>query len=717
MKDALFALALAAGFAGIACSQPESDSIIYVSVTAPTGMPPVVQLVAGLSYAGNSEIERFPPTKATSGIGFTPAATFVLTMPRSRGGNLGIAIDAIDGNDTIVAHGEKTVAIVSGGRADVTVSLSLLGTSDAGVADTAGPKPDVATPNPDGAADLGPRDAPFGAETVPSDAIAGSGGAGGVVPGSGGSGGATGGNGGSGGTAGVGGLGGGGNGCMDFASDSVVVFCNGAARGAMTGWAWTAQGVSEILTTPVCDNTASGGGASDPITADKPCVSKTLWNATDALCIAGSIPVVTGGDYNSNWGIQIGADVSNPLGSTLGKTFSQITFSYSATISPANSAIRAMLHRKGDPDATSYCATVRPDVLVSLASFNTRCWDGSGVFLTADDVANIDRVGIQITADERNTYTVSNFCLTKIVFGNPATGAGGSAGAGGAGGGGGRGGASGSGGTTAPISALDCPDTSSFTASVSAQYGVTRIPVDNNANKTYYMQANWWGSPWNNQVETINGIGFAMTNPPPNNVTSNKDNPMGFPSIYIGSYQGRGTTGSNLPMQLCLLGSLPTVLSTNADKLGWSSYNAAYDVWLTQGSSPLGSSASSPCPGAYLMVWLFKPTDKQPRGSVLVDGRAIDGVPGAWTVWVDSSTASCPAVTYVSTTRLASLEVDLNLFLQDAVANKYGSITSSLYLSTIFAGFEVWGGGDGLQLTKFCANVKQCNPCPICPVN
>lgn len=50
-------------------------------------------------------------------------------------------------------------------------------------------------------------------------------------------------------------------------------------------------------------------------------------------------------------------------------------------------------------------------------------------------------------------------------------------------------------------------------------------------------------------------------------------------------------------------------------------------------------------------------------------------------------------------------ECDLNDFIQDAVKDNYG-VTSSQYLSVIFAGFEVWAAGDGLQVKKFCANVK-----------
>ena len=50
------------------------------------------------------------------------------------------------------------------------------------------------------------------------------------------------------------------------------------------------------------------------------------------------------------------------------------------------------------------------------------------------------------------------------------------------------------------------------------------------------------------------------------------------------------------------------------------------------------------------------------------------------------------------------LDYDLNNFIQDAVAKDYG-VTSSMFLSIIFAGFEIWGGADGLQAKAFCANV------------
>ena len=107
------------------------------------------------------------------------------------------------------------------------------------------------------------------------------------------------------------------------------------------------------------------------------------------------------------------------------------------------------------------------------------------------------------------------------------------------------------------------------------------------------------------------------------------------------------------------------------------------------------------------MVWQFKPTDKQPRGKLKANGAVITGVKGGWDVWYDpipnSDNVAC--VSYVASSKVADLEFDLNSFIQDAVSNGYG-VTASQYLSIVFAGFEVWSGGDGLQVKKFCANVK-----------
>ena len=297
---------------------------------------------------------------------------------------------------------------------------------------------------------------------------------------------------------------------------------------------------------------------------------------------------------------------------------------------------------------------------------------------------------------------------TTAGTGGKPTGTGGAAGTGGSatgtsvGGTGTGGGATGTGGSSQPPGSIDCTDTSSTSVTVNSQNGGT--PITTGTSKTYYMQANWWGSYTGNETEQVSGLGFTIGNPT-GAVTPSKNDPMGFPSIFIGSYAGHTTTGSNLPKQVSALTSVPTIFSTNADQKGVSNYNATYDVWFTATGTPLSSTQYNPgAGGAYLMVWLFKPSDRQPRGKVVATGSAINGVSGGWDVWYDNST-NPPCVSYVSSDKLASLQFDLNNFIQNAVSGGYG-VTSSQYLSIIFAGFEVWGGADGLQEKAFCASVN-----------
>ncbi|HEX7505917.1 MAG TPA: hypothetical protein VF550_04040 [Polyangia bacterium] len=273
----------------------------------------------------------------------------------------------------------------------------------------------------------------FGGATVPggntgSGGLAGSGGVTRTrVAGSGGlagSGGVTrtGGAAGSGGIVGVGGAGTGGSlGSGGSAGGATVSFSNGKASGALNGYGWVALGVEDTVTSPTCDDSSAGGAPNTPITSSSPCMNATTWSNSNALCISGAIPVVIGGDYTDNWGVQIGVNSSDPPATsagrgTLGMSYSKVTFYLRGTVTPTNTGIRGEIHRAGDPDSTSYCATIRSGTPVMLTAFNTACWDGSGTLLTASDVPNIDKVGVQVSSDTSNNYTVSNFCLAEISF-------------------------------------------------------------------------------------------------------------------------------------------------------------------------------------------------------------------------------------------------------------------------------------------------------------
>ena len=276
-------------------------------------------------------------------------------------------------------------------------------------------------------------------------------------------------------------------------------------------------------------------------------------------------------------------------------------------------------------------------------------------------------------------------------------------------GGGAGGSSSAAGGTTATVVATsapipppsaNCTDVSSSYNFLNTSGGTTYIPVDGST-KQYVAQANWWHVPNQQQTVTVNGLSFTVGNPA--GASSPDNDPMGFPSIFIGAYAGKATKGSNLPKQVSALTNVYTVVSTNASSKGYSNYNVAYDVWFTATGAPLPSTQYDPgTGGAFLMVWLFKPTNRQPRGSNQHPGQSVSGLPGTWDVWIDPTNPPC--ISYVSTTPLEKLDYDLNNFIRDAVNKNYG-VSNSMYLSIIFAGFEIWGGGDGLQEKAFCANV------------
>jgi hypothetical protein len=203
-----------------------------------------------------------------------------------------------------------------------------------------------------------------------------------------------------GGSAGGGAVSGGGN---------TVTFSAGAAVGPMTGWGWIALGALDTATSPDCGGT--------PITKAAPCLTSTNWNATDALCITGSIPALPAvpvqADYDANWGLQIGVNANADDSIALNQTFSTIAIVVDGS---PTAGLRVELHRQGDPEATTYCAT-NTGAAMKLTSFNTACWDGSGTAFTADDAPLIDKVGIQVSSTKA-AIDVANLCWHQIVFGN-----------------------------------------------------------------------------------------------------------------------------------------------------------------------------------------------------------------------------------------------------------------------------------------------------------
>jgi hypothetical protein len=215
------------------------------------------------------------------------------------------------------------------------------------------------------------------------------------------------------GPAGTGGGATGGSGGAVSGGGNTVTFANGAAVGPMNGWGWIALGSLDVVTDPTCDTPAVGTA----ITKDAACKEGTHWNATDALCITGTIPALPSNpmqpDYDANWGLQIGVNTNADDSIALGQSFSTIAIVVDGS---PTAGLRIELHRQGDPEATTYCAT-NSGAAMNLTSFNTACWDGTGTAFTADDVPKIDKVGIQVSS-VKTPITVANLCWHQIVFGN-----------------------------------------------------------------------------------------------------------------------------------------------------------------------------------------------------------------------------------------------------------------------------------------------------------
>ncbi len=289
-------------------------------------------------------------------------------------------------------------------------------------------------------------------------------------------------------------------------------------------------------------------------------------------------------------------------------------------------------------------------------------------------------VDMQIQINGGTTAGAYDFCLTSIV---PVTG---STGTGGSGGGG--------------TSSCTSP---SGTGTITDQFGAAHVSCP----KDYIVQNNDWGV--SSASQTLNygpGTKFKVAT---QSGTGANHAPASYPSIFTGIGGVGSTNGSGLPLAVSSISATGISTSWTFSNAGVSgSYNAAYDVWFSTSSG--GDSKPSAPSGGYLMVWFYIPTDNQPVGSLVPNGSATIGGK-TFNVWYGTNNGK-PVVSYVPTSNsnsFTSWTYPLGAFIQDAATrNCSGStkcIQSSWYLETVYAGFEIWNGGAGLQTTDFGVTV------------
>jgi hypothetical protein len=247
-----------------------------------------------------------------------------------------------------------------------------------------------------------------------------------------------------------------------------------------------------------------------------------------------------------------------------------------------------------------------------------------------------------------------------------------------------------------------------FTASMDGKAARALVKGDDGNN--YVINNNAWGDNSGDGTQQIRYTGNSFQILKQTAGPGANNSPASFPSIYIGGngattgVNGATTNGSdNLPIQVSGIGSVQTTFNISGP-LG--DNNATYDVWFAP-SAP--TSAYQTAQAAFLMVWTYKPGNEVPIGQVRNSGITVPGVPGTWDLWVGprgggGPDANLPVMSYVSTQTLNKFTFDLNKFITDAVGRNIG-LSSSMYLTDVFAGFEIWRGGTGLSVDEFTAVV------------
>jgi hypothetical protein len=380
-----------------------------------------------------------------------------------------------------------------------------------------------------------------------------------------------------------------------------------------------------------------------------------------------------------------------------------IAINWSAAKLPADFRIQIQ-GVKGATDPTNrWCASIagaNGPSFVPFSSFSTTCWNTTGTKYNNEPISGVAfLVPGTTTAAKPFDITVVGFAPGTSVAQAPGPPAA-------------CGTKTGTVGSTSLLSdATKAKDASS-----------ERVAVSGADCKTYIINNNNWGQQ-TSTYQALDYVGNSFTV----NVSSGSGggaNVVSFPSIYIGGNGNLGVGGafntwadSGLPKQISAIKSAKSTFQWSGGNSG--NYNAAYDIWFAK---------SSPTPGyndavsGFIMIWTFKPGSSQPIGDAGKTRPAtIDGK--GYHVWRGGRNGTAtgtdgtgrPVISYVADSTNNNFSSDLKLFFDDAVKNAADDMSNgtpaitqafanSWYLTDVFAGFEIWNGGDakGLKDTFTC---------------
>jgi len=236
------------------------------------------------------------------------------------------------------------------------------------------------------------------------------------------------------------------------------------------------------------------------------------------------------------------------------------------------------------------------------------------------------------------------------------------------------------------------------------------VVLDPNGRKLV-VQSNAWGDVVaNSQQLTYTNNSFTVSAAPQRS-GGDPNVPLSFPSIYVGEsgfIDGAQAISTrrfdNLPIAINQIQSIPTTFAHNATN---QDANATYDVWFAA-QPPTAEYGTAT--GAFLMVWTHKPGNRNAIGNMTrtatVGGRQWQVIVGLRSEGgaATGGDANAPVISYLSNQTIPNYSFDLKDFIDDAV--NAGELNGNFFLTDVFAGFEIWSGGQNLNVSNFTVDVQ-----------
>jgi hypothetical protein len=345
-------------------------------------------------------------------------------------------------------------------------------------------------------------------------------------------------------------------------------------------------------------------------------------------------------------------------------------------------------HKEGAiGEADRWCATiteVQGKVFVPYSAFTPSCWELTDA-LKGTPYNNQPISAVVFLVPGKPTATPYDFCIHGVGYGN---------------------------------SAEDAPGDVMIGDQSGMVGGSNNDDLDFDRKKItvgtedYIIQNNNWGNPAGSDC-ILNYLNNSFTVGTCNGTGSSA--PAAFPSIYQGN-NGNTANGvlstkskDNMPRPVSMIQSIPSTFRYSGG--GGGEYNVCYDIWF---ANAIPTAEYKDGIDGFVMIWLRDPSGKQPIGTRVQQGVMVAGM--SWDVWVGPRGEvpqvgynDAPVVSFVNTAEndnsRAQSFTNKNLKEFFTAAASHG-ITGSMYLTDIFAGFEIWSGGVGLKVDEFTAVVQ-----------